>query len=74
LALAVTTIPVMYFLAKAKLSIAAEIGSGALKADAIESVTCGYLSCVVVVGLITQRLLNAWWIDGLSALVLYSFC
>jgi divalent metal cation (Fe/Co/Zn/Cd) transporter len=66
-------IPLMFGLARAKAHIADRIGSRALRADATEAVACGYLSTVVVVGLIAQGLSGAWWIDGLSALALTSF-
>lgn len=66
-------IPVMYLLAKSKLRLAERIGSRALRADAIESITCGYLSVVVVVTLVAQLLLGAWWVSGVSALVLVPF-
>jgi divalent metal cation (Fe/Co/Zn/Cd) transporter len=73
LALAAVAVPVMYFLAKAKLRIADQIDSRALRADAAESIACGYLSLIVVVGLITQAILSAWWVDGVSALVFVPF-
>jgi divalent metal cation (Fe/Co/Zn/Cd) transporter len=66
-------IPVMYFLAKSKLRIAERIGSRALHADAVESMTCGYLSVVVVIALVAQLLLGAWWVSGVSALALVPF-
>jgi divalent metal cation (Fe/Co/Zn/Cd) transporter len=68
LALAVAAIPIMYFLAKRKISLADKIGSRALRADAVESITCGWLSCVVVVGLIAQYSVGAWWIDAVTSL------
>jgi divalent metal cation (Fe/Co/Zn/Cd) transporter len=70
LILATLAIPIMYVLAKAKLKLATQIGSAALRADAIESIACGYLSAVVVVGLLAQWAIGAWWIDGVSALAL----
>ena len=73
LVLALIAIPLMFGLARAKAHIANLIGSRALRADAAESAACGYLSAVVVVGLIAQGLIGAWWIDGLSALVLTPF-
>lgn len=73
LAIAVVAIPAMFLLAKAKLRIADQIESRALRADAIESVTCGYLSLVVVVGLLAELILRAWWIDAASALALVPF-
>ncbi len=68
LALAVAAIPIMYFLAKRKIYLAERIGSRALRADAVESITCGWLSCVVVAGLTAQYLVGAWWIDAVTAL------
>ena len=66
-------IPMMYGLAKNKLRIADRLRSRALRADAIESLTCGYLSVVVVVALLAQLLVGAWWVSGTSALVLVPF-
>jgi divalent metal cation (Fe/Co/Zn/Cd) transporter len=66
-------IPVMYILAKSKLRMAGRLGSGALRADAVESLTCGYLSVVVFVALLAQLLFGAWWLSGASALVLVPF-
>jgi hypothetical protein len=43
-------IPVMYLLARRKLAVAAQLGSRALRADAVEAVACGWLSFVVVEG------------------------
>jgi divalent metal cation (Fe/Co/Zn/Cd) transporter len=73
LALAMLAIPIMAVLATAKRRLAQAIGSAALRADAIESVACLYLSCVVVIGLLAQWAIGAWWIDGVSALVLTPF-
>jgi divalent metal cation (Fe/Co/Zn/Cd) transporter len=68
LAVAVAAIPIMYFLAKRKIPLAERIGSRALRADAVESITCGWLSCVVVVSLTAQYLAGAWWIDAVTSL------
>lgn len=73
LLLAVVAIPIMYGLARGKRTLADQLGSRALRADAAESVACGYLSAVVVVGLLAQVLLGAWWVDGVSALVFVPF-
>jgi divalent metal cation (Fe/Co/Zn/Cd) transporter len=73
LILAILAIPVMYKLAKAKLRLADALQSTALLSDAVESVACGYLSAIVVAGLVVQFFLNAWWIDAVSALALVPF-
>ena len=70
-AIVVLAIPVMWWLAKAKMRIADEIGSRALRADAVESITCGYLSAIVVIGLLIQLLIPSWWwVDGLASLAI----
>ena len=69
LILAVLAIPVMWWLAKAKMRIADQIGSRALRADAVEAITCGHLSGVVVLGLLVQLLMPGWWwVDSVTAL------
>jgi divalent metal cation (Fe/Co/Zn/Cd) transporter len=73
LIVAVLAVPVMYVLARAKLRLADRLGSRALRVDAVESIACGYLSAVIVVGLVAQWLLGAWWIDGVTALALVYF-
>ena len=64
---ALIAIPAMRYLARSKIAIAEKIGSRALRADAMEAVTCGWLSLVVVVSLAAQWLIGAWWIDALVA-------
>jgi Cation efflux family len=44
LVLVAVAIPAMYALSRAKLRVAKELGSRALRADAAEAITCGYLS------------------------------
>jgi len=73
LAVTATAIPIMAVLARRKLAIAARIGSRALRADAVESITCGWLSFVAVIGLVAQLALGAWWIDGATALAIVWF-
>jgi hypothetical protein len=41
-----------YFLSRRKLVLAETLSSRALKADAVESITCGWLSLVVVVAIL----------------------
>jgi divalent metal cation (Fe/Co/Zn/Cd) transporter len=68
LAVSLAAIPVMYLLARRKLAIAEALGSRALRADAVESITCGYLSVVVVAGLLVQRVTGAWWVDAVTSI------
>ena len=68
LLVALVAIPTMYLLAKRKIAIAEQIGSRALRADAVELITCGWLSVMVVVGLAAQYLTGAWWVDFVTSL------
>jgi divalent metal cation (Fe/Co/Zn/Cd) transporter len=67
LVVTVLAIPIMYLLAKRKLVVAEQLGSRAMRADAAEAVTCGWLSFVVVVGLLAQLALGAWWVDSVTS-------
>lgn len=68
LVVTVLAMPVMYVLARQKITVADALGSRAMRADAMESVTCGWLSLVVVVGLVAQGLTGAWWVDSVTSL------
>src|SRR6266542_3385448 len=63
----------MPILAGYKLKVAARLDSRALRADAVESITCGYLSIVLMIGLAATRLLDWWWLDRVAALALIPF-
>jgi divalent metal cation (Fe/Co/Zn/Cd) transporter len=63
----------MPILAAYKLKVAAHLNSRALRADAIESITCGYLSIVLIIGLAATWLLGWWWLDSVAALGLIPF-
>src|SRR6266478_4081753 len=51
----------MPILAAYKLKVAARLNSRALRADAVESITCGYLSIVLIIGLADTWLLGWRW-------------
>ena len=64
----------MPILAGYKLKVAARLNSKALRADAMEAVTCGYLSVVLMIGLAVTRVFpGLWWLDSAAALVLVPF-
>jgi len=63
----------MPILAGYKLKVAARLNSRALRADAMEAITCGYLSIVLMVGLAATRLFGWWWLDSVAALALIPF-
>ncbi len=70
LVLVLLAIPIMYFLSRQKLKLATVLGSRALRADAVESITCGWLAFVVVGALAGQLLIGAWWIDAVGSLAI----
>ena len=63
-------IPIMRYLARHKLDLAEKLGSRALRADAIEAITCGWLSFVAVVSLAAQAVFGFWWIDSVGSLAI----
>ena len=69
-AVALAAIPAMRYLARRKIAVAEKLGSRALRADAIEAVSCGWLSLVVVIALAAQWAFGAWWIDGVGSLAI----
>ena len=71
--LAIVSLIVMPLLAWYKKKIAAEINSRALRADALETLACSYLSLTLVVGLGANALFGWWWADPLAALAMVYF-
>jgi divalent metal cation (Fe/Co/Zn/Cd) transporter len=63
----------MPLLWQGKLRIARRIGSAALKADAMCSVTCAYMSLTLLAGLLLNKFFGLWWADPLAALALVYF-
>ncbi len=70
---ALLAMPIMTLLARRKIAIATQLGSRAMRADAAESITCGWLSLVVVVGLLADVVLGAWWVDAMTSLAIVGF-
>lgn len=66
-------IPIMRYLATRKLDLAHRLGSRALRTDAVESITCGWLSAVAVISLGGQAVFGAWWIDSAGSLAILYF-
>jgi divalent metal cation (Fe/Co/Zn/Cd) transporter len=73
LTVAVLAIPIMLVLARRKRTLARQLGSRALRADAAESVACIWLSVAVVVGLLAQLVWGVWWIDAVTSLAIVWF-
>ena len=72
-AVTLIAIPLMYWLSRAKYSLADSLQSRALRGEAAESASCLYLSTTIVIALVAQFFLGAWWIDGVAALVIAIF-
>jgi divalent metal cation (Fe/Co/Zn/Cd) transporter len=70
LLVSLVAIPIMWLLSRRKLRLADALASRALRADAMESITCGWLSLVVLIGLLAQLALGAWWVDAVTSLVI----
>jgi divalent metal cation (Fe/Co/Zn/Cd) transporter len=66
-------IPIMRYLASRKLDLADQLGSRAPRADAVESITCGWLSMTAVASLGAQAIFGAWWIDSIGSLAIVWF-
>jgi divalent metal cation (Fe/Co/Zn/Cd) transporter len=60
----------MPVLARAKRRVADTINSRSLRADAMETLTCGYLSWILLVGLALNAATHWWWIDSAASLVI----
>lgn len=71
--LALVSLIVMPVLAWQKRKIAAEIGSRALAADALETLACSYLSLTLLLGLGLNAAWGWWWADPLAALAMVFF-
>lgn len=70
LALAALSLVVMWWLARAKARLAADLGSRSLAADAFQTTACFWLSAIVLVGVGLNGALGWWWADPLAALAM----
>ena len=68
--LAIVSLIVMPLLASYKKKIAAEIRSRALRADALETLACSYLSLTLLLGLAANALFGWWWADPVAGLAM----
>lgn len=71
--LAMTSLVTMPMLARIKLVYARRLGSGALRADAFESIACAYLAFALLLGVGANYLFSWWWADPLAAFVMVYF-
>jgi divalent metal cation (Fe/Co/Zn/Cd) transporter len=53
-----------------KRSLARQINSAALRADAACSLTCGYMAAALLIGLAVNAITGWWWVDSVVSLSL----
>lgn len=68
--LAALSLGVMPLLARAKGRVALALGSGALVAEARQTLFCTYLSAILLAGLLLNAAVGWWWADPIAALVM----
>jgi len=68
--LAAVSLVVMPTIAWGKLRVAGRLGSGALKAEAKETLACAFLSLTLLLGLVLNAAVGWWWADPVAALVM----
>lgn len=68
--LAAASLVVMPIVAWGKLRAAREINSGALRAEAKETLACSFLSLALLIGLVANATMGWWWADPAAALLM----
>jgi len=67
---ATASVIVMPLLARAKRQVAQHLGSAALNADSRQADFCGYLSAILLAGLLLNAVFGWWWADPAAALIM----
>jgi divalent metal cation (Fe/Co/Zn/Cd) transporter len=70
MALAVWSLVTMPLFGVAKQRIADEIGSAATKGEGRQNVLCAYLAGALLIGLVGNALVGAWWLDPVVGLLI----
>jgi divalent metal cation (Fe/Co/Zn/Cd) transporter len=70
IALAATSLVLMPVLGRAKQRIGNRIRSSATVSEGKQNLLCAYLAAALLVGLLGNALLGAWWLDPLVALLI----
>lgn len=70
IALAVASLVAMPYLGIAKQRLADRLGSAATKGEGRQNMLCAYLAAALLVGLLGNALLGAWWLDPLVGLLI----
>ncbi len=70
IALAIASLVIMPLVSWGKLRAAREVGSRALRAEAMETLACSYLSFTLLLGLGATAFAGWWWADPVAALLM----
>ena len=70
IALAAGSVVVMPYLGIAKQRLADALGSAATKGEGRQNMLCAYLAGALLVGLLGNALLGAWWLDPIVGLLI----
>jgi divalent metal cation (Fe/Co/Zn/Cd) transporter len=70
IALAASSLVIMPMLGRAKQRIGSRIGSSATASEGKQNLLCAYLAGAVLIGLVGNALLGAWWLDPLVGLLI----
>jgi len=68
--LAASSLIVMPYLGRAKQRIGSRIGSSATASEGKQNLLCAYLAAAVLVGLLGNALVGAWWLDPMVGLLI----
>jgi len=67
-ALTVSSVVIMPVLGRAKHRLGVRLGSAATAGEGTQNLLCAYLAAAVLVGLVANATLGAWWLDPIIAL------
>lgn len=70
IALAASSVVVMPWLGRMKQRIGSRMGSSATASEGKQNLLCAYLAAALLVGLLGNALLGAWWLDPAVALLI----
>jgi divalent metal cation (Fe/Co/Zn/Cd) transporter len=68
--LAASSLVVMPWLGRAKQRIGARIGSSATASESKQNLLCAYLAAALLVGLVGNAAVGAWWLDPVVGLLI----
>lgn len=68
--LAIASLIVMPWLARAKRNVGMQLRSAAMVADSQQTQFCMYLSAILLAGLVLNATLGLWWADPVAALIM----